>query len=59
MNWEPLAAWLESTAIHDLMINIYWMFPLMETLHFLGLTVMFGALLVIDFRVMGLVKFIN
>lgn len=59
MNWEPLATWLESTAIHDLMINIYWMFPLMETLHFLGLTIMFGALLVVDFRVMGLVKFIN
>lgn len=59
MNWEPLAAWLSSTPINDLMINVYWMFPLMETLHFLGLTVMFGSLLVIDFRVMGLVKFIN
>lgn len=59
MNWEPLATWLESTYLHEVMINVFWMFPLMETLHFLGLTVMFGALLVVDFRVMGLVKFIN
>lgn len=59
MNWEPLAAWLESTALHDVMVEVFWMFPLMETLHFIGLTVMFGALLVIDFRILGLVKFIN
>jgi len=59
MNWEPLANWLETTYFHEVMVNVFWMFPLMETIHFLGLTLMFGALLVIDFRVMGLVKFIN
>jgi hypothetical protein len=59
MNWEPLAAWLSETWLHDLMVNISWMFPLMETLHFLGLTIMFGALLVVDCRVLGLVKFLN
>jgi len=59
MNWEPLATWLESTSLHNLMVEIFWIFPLCETLHFIGLTVMFGALTVIDFRVMGLAKFIN
>ena len=59
MNWEPLATWLESTWLHNLMVEIFWVFPLSETLHFIGLTIMFGALLVIDFRVMGLVRFIN
>jgi hypothetical protein len=59
MNWEPLATWLETTTLHEWMVNIYWVFPLMETLHFLGLTVMFGALMVVDFRIIGLVKFIN
>lgn len=59
MNWEPLAAWLETTILHEWMVNFYWMFPLMETLHFLGLSIMFGALLLIDCRVLGLGKFIN
>lgn len=59
MNWQPLATWLESTYIHGLMVDIFWMFPLMETLHFIGLTIMFGALLVVDFRIMGLIKFVN
>ena len=35
MFWEPFATWLESTWFHGVMIDIYWMFPLMETLHFL------------------------
>lgn len=59
MNWEPLAIWLQETWLHEQMVNLSWMFPMMETLHFLGLTVMFGSLLLIDLRVMGLVKFIN
>ncbi|HWK53312.1 MAG TPA: hypothetical protein VNR18_03010 [Hyphomicrobiales bacterium] len=59
MNWEPLATWLESTWLHNKMVEIYWLFPMSETLHFIGLTVMFGALIVVDFRVMGLAKFIN
>lgn len=59
MNWQPLATWLESTTIHHYMVDIFWMFPTMETLHFIGLTIMFGSLLVIDFRVMGLIKFVN
>jgi hypothetical protein len=59
MNWEPLAIWLSETALHEAMVNYSWMFPMMETLHFLGLTVLFGALLLVDLRVMGLIKFVN
>lgn len=59
MNTESLGAWFESTGLHTLMVEKYWMFPMMETIHFIGLSFMFGALLVIDFRVIGLVKFIN
>ncbi len=59
MNWEPLAIWLSETWLHEKMVNLSWMFPMMETLHFLGLTVLFGSLLLIDLRVLGLVKFIN
>jgi len=59
MNWEPLATWLESTWLHTQMVEKFWLFPLAETIHFLGLTIMFGALLVIDMRVLGVGRFIN
>ena len=59
MNWEPLANWLSETALHDLMVNYSWMFQMMETFHFLGLTVLFGSLLLVDLRVIGLIRFIN
>jgi hypothetical protein len=59
MNWEPLSNWLLSTKLHSLVVENFWVFPLCETLHFLGLIVLFGALTVVDFRVMGVAKFIN
>lgn len=57
--YAPLATWLESTWLGEQMRNIFWLFPMMETVHFIGLTIMFGALLVIDVRVIGFGRFIN
>ena len=57
--YEPLATWLESTWLGEQMRNIFWLFPMMETIHFIGLTIMFGSLLVIDVRVIGFGRFIN
>jgi hypothetical protein len=59
MFWEPFAAWLESTAFHGVMVDIYWMFPLMETLHFLALIWLFGSLLVVDGRILGIAPGLN
>ncbi|MDR2213375.1 MAG: hypothetical protein LBE21_07105 [Pseudomonadales bacterium] len=59
MNWEPLANFLENSWLHTRMVETFWLFPLCETLHFLGLIVLFGALSVIDFRVLGVAKFVN
>jgi hypothetical protein len=59
MSLEALAAWFESGTVHNWMVEIFWLFPLMETIHFIGLSFMFGSLLVIDGRVLGLAKFIN
>lgn len=50
---------IQATWLGGQMRNIYWLFPLMETIHFIGLSVMFGALMVIDLRVMGVAPFIN
>lgn len=59
MDWTNLATWLESTWIHEQMLNKFWLFPLSETIHFMGLCILFGSLLVIDLRVIGVAKFIN
>ena len=50
---------IQSTWLGMQMRDKFWMFPMMETIHFMGLSVMFGALLAIDLRVMGVAKFIN
>lgn len=46
--------WLGQTFISELMNNVFWLWPFMENLHFLGLSVMFGALLAVDLRVLGI-----
>lgn len=56
---NSFATWLESTFMNRLMVDIFWMFPLMETIHFIGLILLFGALLVVDGRVLGWGRFIN
>jgi hypothetical protein len=56
---NALSNWFLDSWLHTQMVDIFWLFPLCETLHFLGLIVLFGALTVIDFRVMGLARFIN
>lgn len=49
-------SWLADTWMGNLMRDIFWMWPFMENLHFFGLSLMFGALLMIDGRVLGLAK---
>lgn len=51
---DALLQWLSDTFISNAMRNIFWLWPAMENLHFLGLSVMFGALLAIDLRVLGI-----
>ena len=54
-----ILSWIETTWLGMKMREVFWLFPTMETLHFMGLCVMFGALLVIDLRVLGVARFIN
>jgi hypothetical protein len=56
---NSLTTWLESTFMNQWMVNLFWMFPLMETIHFIGLILLFGALLVVDGRILGMGRFIN
>ena len=58
MNPEILS-WIESTALGEFMRSYIWAMPIAETIHIMCLCILFGALLVIDLRVLGVAKFIN
>lgn len=56
MNEADILGWFESTGFGAFLRDVTWAWPLFETLHFVGLCVLFGALLVVDLRVLGLGK---
>lgn len=51
-----LVVWLKSTAVSRAMIEYQWLWPICETLHFIGLTLLIGAAGVFDLRLMGLLR---
>jgi hypothetical protein len=55
-----MSAWivttLKATAISHAMIQSSWMWPLCETLHFVGLTLLVGVVGLLDLRLLGFVR---
>lgn len=45
--------WVESTRLHDLISTSSWAFAVIESIHLLGLSVIGGAVLVLDLRFLG------
>lgn len=45
--------WMQSTWINDLAVGYAWTWPTLESLHFIGMTLLFGALLIMDLRLLG------
>ena len=41
------------SGLNQLIANTFWLWPVLETLHFIGLSLLLGGLLVIDLRVAG------
>lgn len=56
---EAIAQYLAGTPLNDFVISSYWMWPLMEIVHFIGLSLLIGALLLIDLRLAGFFRQIN
>jgi hypothetical protein len=54
-----LAQWILETPLHHAIIASPWIFPAAETIHFMGLTLLFGALLLVDLRGMGFYRRID
>jgi hypothetical protein len=45
--------WMQTTWINDLAVGYAWSWPALETLHFFGMCVLFGALIIMDLRLIG------
>ena len=48
--------WLESSAVADAIRTSIWMYPAFETAHYIGLSLLVGAIMVIDLRVLGVAR---
>ena len=48
--------WLESSWLGVTTRDVVWMFPTFEILHFMGLCTLIGAVLLMDLRVIGLLR---
>ena len=55
---ENIITWLESSIIHGWINSHNWLVLILEIIHFFGLSLLLGALLIIDLRILGRFKFI-
>lgn len=49
----PLFEWFEATGLGQTVRQSLWLFPVIEAVHLLGLSLLGGALLVVDLRMFG------
>ena len=56
MDFTPLMSWMEQSAVHDVVIGSAWIWPTLESLHFLGLCLLLGSIIFVDMRVVGFAK---
>ena len=50
----PFFEWCESLWLGQAIVNSNWLFPVIEAVHLLALSVLGGAVFVVDLRLMGL-----
>jgi hypothetical protein len=56
MNTQPIVTWIQGTAISRAIVESPWAFPAGETLHFIGLAMLFGFVAALDLRMLGIGK---
>ena len=55
---DETLTWFGDTWMGVAMRENFWMWPMMENFHFFGLSVLFGGLVAIDLRVLGVAPFV-
>lgn len=53
---EPWELWVRATALHRFILDHYWSWPTLETLHYIGLSTLIGTVGLFDLRVLGMAK---
>ena len=54
---NSVADWMKNSWVNDLLVlNNTWIWPALEALHFFGMCLLFGALIIMDLRLVGLEK---
>ena len=48
--------WLKTASIASFVLTVPWVWPLSEALHFIGLSLSFGVLLLVNLRTLGMMK---
>ena len=56
---ESFVQAVEGSAINQWVLEGQWTWPILEILHFMGLSLLLGALLVIDLRMAGFFRRIS
>ena len=56
---ESFAESIVGGLLNEWILSIYWLWPFMETVHFFGLSLLLGGLIVIDLRMAGHFKALN
>lgn len=53
---DAFAAWIKATAVSHAVVESRWLWPACETLHFIGLALLVGAITVVDLRMLGVLR---
>ena len=53
---ESLVQAIEGGAINSWVLSTYWLWPLLEIIHFVGLSLLLGAMLIVDLRLAGYLR---
>lgn len=53
MSEHDILAWIKDTWLGVATRDIPWLFPTFETLHFIGLCILLGGMLIVDLRLLG------
>jgi uncharacterized membrane protein len=50
------SGWVTAESVESLVANVPWIWPAAETLHFIGLSLLFGVLLAVNLRLLGALR---
>src|SRR5580658_6846239 len=56
MTEADILHWIKETALGETVRESTWLFATGETLHFIGLSLLFGSLLIVELRLLGFLR---